>query len=116
MKRLMAVMVLLGTVGSVAQAGAIGGPKVSQSVVLPGSTDRYVVGFRAGETAVVVVRGDGDTDLDLYVYDENGNLITSDDDGSDDCVVQWTPMWSGKFTIRIVNRGSLGNRYRVATN
>ena len=31
--------------------------------------------FVGGELAKVYARGDGDSDLDLYVYDERGNLI-----------------------------------------
>jgi hypothetical protein len=31
--------------------------------------------FRGGELAVVSIVGDGTTDLDLYVFDNNGNLV-----------------------------------------
>ncbi len=79
-------------------------------------TDVYTIRFWGGELACVVVSGDGDTDLDLYVYDENDNLITSDTDGSDQCVVSWTPKWTGTFTIKIKNRGKVFNRYSMAVN
>ena len=36
--------------------------------------DLYKIAFRGGEVARAAVSGDGDTRLDLYVYDENGNL------------------------------------------
>lgn len=65
---------------------------------------------------MVIVNGDGDTDLDLYVYDENGNLMGKDIDYSDYCVVSWTPRWTGPFTIKIKNRGSVYNRYKIYTN
>jgi hypothetical protein len=98
------------------QAGAVGGPRRHVDVVAAYSIDTYHIAFRAGELAFVVVSGDGDTDLDLYVYDANGNLIASDSDPSDDCVVGFTPRWTGSFTIRIVNRGPFANRYVLATN
>lgn len=99
-----------------ARAGAVGGPKGSVTTVAPHGSDIYEVGFRAGEPAVVVVRGDGDTDLDLYIYDENGNLVASDTDDTDDCMVRWVPRWTGRFVIKVVNRGSVDNRYQIQTN
>jgi hypothetical protein len=66
--------------------------------------------------AVITVIGDGDTDLDLYVYDENGNLIEHDADYTDDCVVTFTPKWTGNFKIKIVNRGRVYNSYVIRTN
>lgn len=96
--------------------GAAHGPHVWSQQVSAHSTDVYRIVFRGGEPAIVVVSGDGDTDLDLYVHDENGNLIAVDDDMTDDCIVRWTPRWTGPFTIRIVNRGSVYNQYRAAHN
>lgn len=79
--------------------------------VLSHDTDVYRVTLERGERWFICLSGDGDTDLDLYVYDENGNLIDSDSDSSDDCVCTVTPKWTGRFTIKIVNRGSVFNRY-----
>ena len=58
------------------------GSRYSSTYVKAKGTDVYHISFRAGQTAVVTVIGDGDTDLDLYVYDENGNLIDKDVDYS----------------------------------
>lgn len=96
--------------------GTVGGPKYASSYVYAGDTDVYNVSFRGGEIAIVTVIGDGDTDLDLYVYDNNGNLIASDTDYSDDCVCTWTPRWTGNFRIKIVNRGRVYNSYLLRTN
>ncbi len=96
--------------------GAVGGPKYGESHVNAGSSDLYEVNFKAGESAMVIVVGDGDTDLDLYVYDNNGNLVARDADYTDDCVVTFTPRWTGKFTVKIVNRGSVYNSYLIGTN
>lgn len=79
-------------------------------------TDVYTIRFRGGERACVVVSGDGDTDLDLYVYDENGNLVDSDTDYTDECVAVWTPRWTGNFQIKIKNRGNVYNRYVMTVN
>lgn len=96
--------------------GAVGGPKYAVSRVEANDYDIYNVSFRANEVAIVTVIGDGDTDLDLYIYDNNGNLIDKDDDYSDNCVCTWTPRWTGNFRIKIVNRGGVYNNYVLRTN
>lgn len=99
-----------------ATRGRVGGPLRTTDRVLAGYTDTWTIRFRGGEPAYVVVSGDGDTDLDLYVYDENGNFITSDTDRTDDCVVAFNPRWTGTFYIKIKNLGRVYNRYVLVTN
>lgn len=96
--------------------GAIGGPKYGTGSVNARSYTYYNAKFWANEVAEILVSGDGDTDLDLYVYDENGNLIESDTDYTDDCFVRFVPRWSGLFRIKIVNRGGVYNNYVIVTN
>lgn len=96
--------------------GAVGGSKVAYERVLAFDTDSYVIRFGGGSRAYVAVNGDGDTDLDLYIYDENGNLIAKDDDHLDRCVVEWYPKWTGPFVIKVKNRGNVYNNYSIVTN
>jgi hypothetical protein len=96
--------------------GAVGGPKRTVDVVEGRATDQYKITFRGGEVARVAVSGDGDTRLDLFVYDENGNLITSQVGPGDDCLASWVPRWTGVFIVRVVNRGLVPNRYILLTN
>jgi hypothetical protein len=75
------------------------------------------VRFEGGEPAVVLVIGDGDGDLDLWVHDENtGGLIGDDTDDTSECIVAWTPRYTGPFTIRIANVGAFAERYVVVVN
>jgi hypothetical protein len=96
--------------------GASGGPVRRCDTVNGNTTDIWRITFRGGEPAYVAVSGDGDTDLDLYVYDENGNLITYDNSYGDDCLVSFTPRWTGVFIIKIKNLGRVYNRYCMGTN
>ncbi len=99
-----------------AQRGAVNGPSRHYDSVNGNSTDSYNINFVANELAEILVSGDGDTDLDLYIYDSNGNLIASDTDYSDDCYVRWVPAWTGRYIVKVVNRGPVYNRYVIITN
>ncbi|MBO4243674.1 MAG: hypothetical protein J5882_01290 [Bacteroidales bacterium] len=96
--------------------GALGEEKYSLDMVKSYATDTYKVKFKENKKAVVQVKGVGLTDLDLYIYDKNGNLVTSDTSDSDNCECTWVPKWTGEFTIRIKNRGGLYNLYYMQTN
>jgi hypothetical protein len=97
--------------------GSTKGPQSAVSRVMANSEDSWDLGnFVGGEYARVEVRGDGDTDLDCFVYDENGGLIDRDTDRTDYCILDWTPAWTGPFTLKIVNLGNVYNQYRLSTN
>ena len=96
--------------------GLRGGAEVVYDIVRARDIDVWRLVFRGGEYAELCVVGDGDTDLDLYVYDENGNLICSDTDYTDRNYCSWTPRWTGPFRVVIENLGTVYNEYRLATN
>jgi hypothetical protein len=101
---------------SQATRGRVGGPGERYAYVYGNSNDIYDVNFIAGQLAEIAVNGDGDTDLDLYVFDSNGHLIAKDDDYTDRCYVSWVPAWTGRYTVKVVNRGPIVNYYRMLTN
>jgi hypothetical protein len=109
------LLALADDVAAGGSRGALEGPARGVYVVAPFDTDTVRISFRAGEPARVLVSGDGDSDLDLYILDENGNQICKDDDATDDMVCGWTPRYTGQFAIRIVNRG-VANRYWTIHN
>ena len=94
----------------------IAGAQRTYERVRAGATDSYTFRFRGGDPAAVFVWGDGNTDLDLYVYDQNGNRICSDTNDSDTMLCRWTPSSTGAFTIRIKNYGRAHNDYVIQTN
>ena len=61
----------------------------------------------------VKVRGDGDTDLDCWLYDGNGRLVSSDTDGTDFCILPAPGIGTHRLAIR--NQGIVYNRYVVWT-
>ena len=103
------------TIGK-AKRGAVGGPVIKTSMVLTLSTDQYLVKFEGGRKATVIVEGTDISDIDLYVYDENENLICYDDDATSECAVSFNPRWTGYFIIQVVNNGLLPNPYLLCTN
>lgn len=96
--------------------GRVQGPAAEIKRVEARSRHVYRERFRGEQLARVVIVGDGDTDLDLFVYDENGNLIRSDIRVTDFVHVEWTPRWTGEFRIEVVNHGNVWNRYVMVTN
>ena len=96
--------------------GSAGPPKTHQDTVQPGATDVYSVVFTGGQLAEAGISGDGDSDLDLMVYDENDHLVCRSAGSSDREYCRWWPRWTGPFRIEIQNLGTVANLYRLATN
>ena len=69
----------------------------------------------AGITSVIV-DGDGDTDLDCWVYDRFGSLLGSDTDNTDLCIIGFRLASSGDLTIRIRNYGAVYNEYELTVD
>jgi hypothetical protein len=101
------------------------GPNVAQSEltsfttpsntfrIYAGETRSHWVYLSAGSNANVELYGDGDTDLDLYVYDGNGNLISSRTGSADSEMTRLEIFQSGYFCVKVVNRGSVYNDYKL---
>ena len=81
-----------------------------------GNTDLYDLMFVDGSEATVLVGGDGDTDLDLYVLDALGNEVCVDDDVTDVMGCAWTPTHTGEFQVAIENLGDVYNEYVLQTS
>ena len=109
------VIAMADDVAASGSRGRSGGPGRSVTVVRTGATDVFTETFRGGESAFVGISGDGDSDLDLYVYDENGNLICRSTTAGDDEACRWNPRWTGPFRIQVRNLG-VANRYLIVTN
>jgi hypothetical protein len=80
---------------------------------LPGNTiHTFKYSLNRGHVDIVIT-GDGSTDLDLYVYDDGGRLVGSSDGNSDDEKVCLTIIRSSIFKVKVINRSSYANDYRI---
>lgn len=100
--------------GEAAPDLAPAGPAAPQSVTFPtgpqsftgslnvGQSQSYSVGLNAGTSYMIVGECDLDcSDIDMWLYDENGNLIDSDVLDDDVPVLEVTPVRSAEFQMRI---------------
>lgn len=69
--------------------------------------------YKAGADGLirVMVVGDGNTDLDLFIYDDNWNLIGSDRRHGDAGVVQFRVSAGTHYRIKVQNRGGRTNTF-----
>ena len=68
--------------------------------------------FNGGQLAEVGIAGDGGSDLDLLVFDENDHLVCRSASSTDREYCRWWPRWTGPFRIEIQNLGAAANLYR----
>ena len=115
MKRLaLSALVLLAL--CVPSFAGTGGEKENQTSVAAYGFDQYESVFFGGEVAIVTVVGDGDTDLDLFVYDDTGALVISDTGSTDVAGVSFVPSFTRRYTVQVKNLGSVYNVYTIRTN
>ncbi|MFN3834890.1 MAG: hypothetical protein ACK4NO_03205 [Glycocaulis sp.] len=111
-----ALSALIAETEAQAARGRVGGPGRASGWVSARGTTSYNITFRGGERAAVWANGPGRTDLDMYVYDQNGNLICRHIDYSDRMSCFWTPRWTGTFRVEIRNLGQVGVSFNMVTN
>ena len=65
--------------------------------------DDVTLNLRKGTSYAIVGVCDNDCrDIDIVLYDDNGNVVASDTKNDDTPVVTITPRWNAQFTIRVV--------------
>lgn len=75
--------------------------------------DAWTFYVPAYQEVLVVVDGDGDTDLDCHVYDAvTGRFLGSDTGYTDYCSVR-ARSTSGRIRVEVDNLGSVWNRYEI---
>lgn len=96
--------------------GRIGGASRTLSRLPGGQTDVWKVPFYGNSYAEVSVLGDGDSNLDVLITDENLNTICYDVSWSDKVYCDFVPAWNGYFYVTVKNTGRKRNSYYLLTN
>ncbi|MDR1315001.1 MAG: hypothetical protein LBQ12_15245, partial [Deltaproteobacteria bacterium] len=84
--------------------------------VNPYATDVYRVRYRGGETARATVTANGRYDIDLYIYNSAGNLVTYDNDSTSIGICAWTPSRTRDYYLNVKNTTSRYVSYLIYTN
>jgi hypothetical protein len=78
----------------------------------------YSKHFEAGRRALVIVSGNGQGLMGVYVYDEHGNCVARDDavggPTKDDLAAEWVPERAGRFSVEVYALDRVGNEYHMA--
>jgi hypothetical protein len=65
-------------------------------------SDTYDLNLNRGYAYKIIAVCDGDCgDIDLNLYDENGNIIAKDTGNDDYPIVEVSPRWTGAFELKI---------------
>jgi len=111
-----AILGLVSDAETEGSRGRIGGASKTLSRLNGGYTDVFTVPFYGDSLAEIAIVGDGDSNLDVVVTDENGNTICLDRSYSDQVYCSFVPAWSGNFHIGVKNQGRIRNSYYLLTN
>jgi hypothetical protein len=89
-----------------ASAAGYGGFKLTHEPFIGdlgnGGKDDMTLNLRSGVNYAIVGVCDEDcNDIDLAIYDDNGNLISSDVQRNDLPVLKVSPRWNARFKIRV---------------
>lgn len=77
-------------------------PAIGSGTISAGQSEVYSAVLQAGSTYRIYAEPtDPTVDIDLYVYDENNNLVAKDDDLSSNALCQVMPRWTGRFSIQV---------------
>jgi len=84
--------------------------RVAESCVPAGKMEVWNLAYPGEDYALVSIAGDGDTDLDLYVFDSE-KLIDASQSATDVESIVWWVRVGGTFRIVVENLGRVANCY-----
>ncbi len=111
---------LLGQIGDVRaerSKGVASGPMYQIGQLASGGVDKFPsVGFAAGDYAEIYVEAKGEADLNLRVFDSNGQVVCADTAPSPIAYCGWTAAAGGAFVMQVENLGPQDTGYALMTN
>jgi hypothetical protein len=63
-----------------------------------------------GRTAMITVRSEKQSDVNLFIYDEDNKVVAKDDSPGPDCDIKFKPKKAGKYILEVVNQGPGDNK------
>ena len=83
---------------------------VGTGVIGPGQSESFSVLLNAGITyRIYVAPSDASVDFDLWIRDENGNVIAYDNTTDPDALCEVTPRWTGPFLMSVQSARGLSS-------
>jgi hypothetical protein len=73
----------------------------------------FKVNLPAGKLALIAVRSEKETDVDLFVYDADDNEVAKDERVSKDAFVAFTPTEAKEYRVKVINLGPGENTCKV---
>lgn len=111
----LAMLTLASGLASVpALAGAAGGPRTEAGYLLCFDFESHFVTFDSLEWAEV--EAIAATDVDIFVYDSDGDLVASDVLANHNPICSWIPIWDEVYEIVIQNADCDATSYVLMTN
>lgn len=79
-----------------------------------GGSNTHRMRVRRGQNVRVIVQGEGDTNLDLFVYDPYGVEVARDTRTTGESVAYFRANAGGTYSMRVTNLGDVWNQYSLA--
>jgi hypothetical protein len=99
------------------RGASVRGPFTAIRRIAAGGIDSYKLRYEAGAgKGRVTLRGDGDTDLDLFVDGPDGKEMEKSVGLTDREEVNFLPKQTATYTIRVKNLGKVWNEYVLTTD
>jgi len=78
--------------------------------------DTWEFYFEGKKPAEIIIAGNGNGNLDVFLYDENDNNFAWDNGPTDNCKLEWHPEKGQTFKIEVLNLGDSPNNYLLIHN
>lgn len=107
------IVAIATDIEAAATKGRVGGVLSSSGQVNGRGVQVHAMSFQGERRAEIYLSGAGQGNLMLEVYDQGGHKMCLD---VRENLCDFTPFWTGDFTVKVVNGGAGPARYRLSTN
>jgi hypothetical protein len=111
----LAVFGVLALLAHLALASDVRGVLYDRGVLVPSEVQDYDLQLRGGEVTVILVRGDGEGDIDCVLASPQGVPVAFDVRPVDGCLLAVLPSdgYTAPLWLRLVNHGAQATEFAV---